>query len=123
MQLLKRLPVAVPIVLIAQLAFAGTSSAFIPGNTLLPAGNYHITTRSADYFVCCTATVSNLSVTVTDTTTVAKPAGGPSTTTRETDVEVDTCDSNLACRSACFIPAGPLDFPLTRRSSARPTPA
>ncbi|TMD86935.1 MAG: hypothetical protein E6I73_15760 [Chloroflexi bacterium] len=118
MQLLKRLPVAVPIVLIAQLAFAGTSSAFIPGNTLLPAGNYHITTRSADYFVCCTATVSNLSVTVTDTTTVAKPAVGPSTTTRETDVEVDTCDSNFVCGSACFIAAGPSDFTISGLSSA-----
>jgi hypothetical protein len=119
MQLIKRLPVVVPIVLIAQLVFAATASAQ-PGGALLAAGNYHITTETANYFSCCVdPNLPTVSVTVTDRTTVAKPLVGPSTVSHETDVDMFACGGNpiFFCGGGCFI-AGPTDFTGSGLSSA-----
>lgn len=113
MQLIKRLPLIVPIVLVAQIVFGVTSSAFQPGSGLLAAGNYQITTQSADYFSCCSPAFS---VNVTDTTTVANPLVGPSTTTRETDVSIFV-SGGTTFGGGCFI-AGPSDFVTNGLSSA-----
>ncbi|HEX7264987.1 MAG TPA: hypothetical protein VF383_12505 [Candidatus Dormibacteraeota bacterium] len=112
MQLIRRTPLVVPIVLIAQLAFAISSAAFQGGNGLLPAGNYHITTSEAHYFFCCgDPTLPTLSVDVSDTTTVANPAAGSPSTTRETDIFVNACGgTNFICGGGCFIAAHASDF-------------
>ena len=113
--MIKRLPLVIPIVLIAQLAFAVTSSAFQPGNGLLAAGNYHITTRSADYFFCCgDPSIPSVSVNITDTTTAANPMVGPTSVTQETDIFVNVCGgTNFICGGGCFIPANASDFTLS----------
>jgi len=119
MHLLKRLPVVVPLVLISQLIFAVGATAQ-PGNGLLPAGNYHITTLTAGYFACCGQDPSTpfLNVNVTDTTTVANLAGA-STTTHETDVSVNACGGpNFICGGARFITDNASDFTITGLSSA-----
>ncbi len=121
MQLLKQLRLALPIVLIAQLVFAMSAVAFLPGQSLLPAGNYHITTLSADYFVCCGQDQAHpfLSVSVTDTTTVANPLIGPATTTHETDVFLQaSAGPNPFFGGGCFIAGGASDFTITGLSSA-----
>jgi hypothetical protein len=112
MVLLKRLPLVIPVVLTAQLVFALTSAAFPGGNGLMAAGNYHITTLAANYFFCCgDPSQPSLSVDVTDTTTVANPLVGPSTTTHETDIFVNSCGgTNFICGGGCFIPAHASDF-------------
>lgn len=116
MLLIKRLPLVVPVVVIVQIVFAVTSAAFLPGNGLLAAGNYQITTLSADYFACCGP---SLSVNVTDTTIVANPVVGPVTTTHETDVFINTCGGpNSICGGGCFIPDGATDFISSGLSSA-----
>ena len=120
MQLIKRLPLVVPAAVIAQLIFAPTAAAFLPGNGLLAAGNYHITTQTADYFSCCGTDTSlpNVSVDVTDTTTVANPLVGPSTVSHETDVEIFACGGSLLiCGGGCFV-AGATDFTGSGLSSA-----
>jgi len=113
--MIKRPPLVLPIVLIAQLVFAVTSSAFQPGNGLLAAGNYHITTRSADYFFCCgDPSTPFVSVSITDTTTAANPMVGPSSVTQETDIFVNVCGgTNFICGGGCFIPAHASDFTLS----------
>jgi hypothetical protein len=125
MQLIKRLPLVVPIVLVAQLVFVAVASAqFQPGNGLLAAGNYHITTLSADYFSCCgNPSLPTVSVSVTDTTTVANPLVGPSTLNHETDVDMFACGGTpFICGSGCFI-AGASDFTSNGLSSAMLTTA
>ncbi len=121
MELIKRLRLAVPLVLIALLLFPVASSAQPgPGNGLLPAGNYHITTLSAGYFACCGEDPSHpfLSVDVTDTTTVANPLVGSSTTTHETDVFIQANGGpNSIFGGGCFI-AGSSDFVSSGLSSA-----
>ena len=118
MQLIKRLPVVVPIVLIVQLVFAANVAAQ-PGNGLLAAGNYHITTQTANYFSCCgDPSLPTFSVSVRDTTTVANPLVGPSTVNRETDVDVFACGgTTFICGGGCFI-AGASDFTSSGLSSA-----
>src|SRR5438132_10786322 len=98
MQLIKRLPLVVPAVVIAQLIFAPTAGAFLPGNGLLAAGNYHITTQTADYSSCCgpDASLPSINVDVIDTTTVANPLVGASTVSHETDVEIFACGGSLS---------------------------
>ena len=120
MQLIKRLPLVVPIVVIAQLVFAVTSAAQLAGNGLLAAGNYHITTQSANFFACCGQDSSHpfLSVSVTDTTTLANPLVGASTTTHETDVFIQACSPSITCGGGCFIASGASDFTSTGISSA-----
>lgn len=117
MQLIKRLPLVVPMVLIAQLVLAVNTAAFPVGNGLLAAGNYHITTLAANYFFCCGTDPSLpfVSITVTDTTTVANPSVGPSTVTQETDIFVNVCGGspNSICGGGCFIPAQATDFALS----------
>jgi hypothetical protein len=107
MELIKRLRLAVPLVLIALLLFPVISSAQPgPGNGLLPAGNYHITTLSAGYFACCGEDPSHpfLSVDVTHTTTLANPLVGSSTTTDETDVFIQANGGpNSIFGGGCFI--------------------
>jgi len=112
MLLIKRLPLVVPIVLTLQLVFALTSAAFPGGNGLMAAGNYHITTQAANYFFCCgDPSQPSLSVDVTNTTTVSNPLVGPSTTTQETDIFVNSCGGpNSICGGGCFIPAHASDF-------------
>lgn len=120
MRLFKRLPFVVPMALIATLLFPASSAAQPPGNGLLAAGNYHITTLTAGYFACCGQDPSHpfLSVGVSDTTTVANPMVGPSTTTLETDVFIQACGgANSICGGGCFI-AGSSDFSITGLSSA-----
>ena len=107
--------------LMAQLVFAVNSPAALqPGNGLLGAGNYHITTLSADYFFCCgDPSLPSLSVDVTETTTVAHPVVGPSTTTHETDVFINSCGgANFICGGGCFMPDGATDFISSGLSSA-----
>jgi hypothetical protein len=112
MLLIKRLPLVVPIVLAVQVVFAVTSIAAPPGGGLLAAGNYHITTLAANYFVCCgDPSLPSVSVSVTDTTTVANPAVGPATTTQETDIFVNACGgTTFICGGGCFIPTNASDF-------------
>jgi len=110
MQRIKCLPLVVPLAFALQLVLAVTASAQ-PGNGLLAAGDYHITTQTADYFSCCgDPSLPTLSVNVRDTTTVANPLVGPSMVTHETDVDVFACGgSNFICGGGCFI-AGAGDF-------------
>jgi hypothetical protein len=114
MLLIKRLPLVVPIVLTLQLVFALNSAAFPGpgGNGLMAAGNYHITTQAANYFFCCgDPSQPSLSVDVTSTITVSNPLVGPSTTTQETDIFVNSCGGpNSICGGGCFIPAHASDF-------------
>jgi hypothetical protein len=119
MRLIKRLPLLVPIVLIAQLVFAVTSAAQ-GGNGLLAAGNYHITTLAANYFFCCgDPSLPSLSVSVTQTTTVASPLVGSSSVTQETDIDINACGgSPFICGGGCFIASGASDFTMSSALSS-----
>jgi hypothetical protein len=78
------------------------------GGGLLPAGNYHNTTVFANYSFA--AKGPQLSVNVTDTTTIADPRVGPATSQHEIDVSVQACDSSGVCGGGCFIPDGADDW-------------
>src|SRR5580704_5133918 len=78
------------------------------GGGLLPAGNYHNTTVFANYSFA--AKGPQLSVNVTDTTTIADPRVGPATSQHEVDVNVQACDSSGVCGGGCFIPDGAHDW-------------
>src|SRR6266446_9652811 len=114
MPLIKRLPLAVSIVLVAQFVFTITAAAQ-GGNGLLAAGNYHITTSSGDYFFCCgDPSLPLVSVSVTNTTTVSNPLVGASTLTQEADVFIDVCGgTNFICGAGCFIANSASDFSLS----------
>jgi hypothetical protein len=79
-----------------------------PGGGLLPAGNYHNTNVFASYFLCCG--FPQLTVNVSVNTNVANPLVGPSTSTKEVDVNFQACDSSGVCGAGCFIPDGANDF-------------
>ncbi len=113
MPAIRRVTAVVSLALIALVASAAPSAA---DSFFQPAGNYHITTLRAGYFVFGDGlSQPSLSVNVTDTTTIANPLVGPSSATHETDVFINGCGANgtdFICGGGCFIPDGASDFSL-----------
>ncbi len=124
MRLLRRLALAVSMLVCLSVTFAvaaiateahmATGSLSILGKGggpggLLPAGNYQNTFLNANYNLCCSG--PQLSVNVSDTTNIADPLSGPSTSLHEVDVNFQVCDFvNNVCGGGCFIPDGASDF-------------
>jgi len=105
-----RLAVSALMVILSSIAFAITPQAFIgpgPGPGNLPAGTYHTTTLRANFNFGTYPDPSG-SIYVTATTQESNPEGGPSTTTSETDVNINLFSPTYS--SACFALANPSDF-------------
>src|ERR1700675_310367 len=80
-----------------------------PGGGLPLAGNYHNTNVFANYSLCCSG--PQLTVNVSVITAVANPLVGPSSSTKEVDVNFQACDFiSGVCGAGCFIPDGANDF-------------
>jgi hypothetical protein len=120
MALLRRLALAVSMVLCCSFAFATASMAAGPGGPPgppppPPAGIYHTATLRAHYSLNLNkgGQFPSISITVMRTTQESKPLGGPSTVTTETDLNFFVFDGTTP-NSGCFILTAPGDFTVSK---------
>jgi hypothetical protein len=136
MRLFRRLALAVSMLVCLSLTFAAAAIATEAhiatgslsilgkggpgGGGLLPAGNYVNTNVFAGYNLCCSG--PQLNINVSDTTNVANPLVGPSTSQHEVDVNFQACDFTTGvCGGGCFIPDGASDFTFSSTSAVLKT--
>ncbi len=100
------------VVLLGLLSFAVNSPVAAGGGGgggLPAAGNYQNSNVFANVQIFNPE--SQMTVQVTDTSSVSNPLGGPSTSSHEVDVYVQACDFvNEVCGAGCFIASGANDF-------------
>lgn len=106
MKALRRIAIVVSGVL--SLLLLGPSTAFAQPPGVIPAGQYVNTSLQAG-FNATSASGTNLSVTLVDSTSVAAPQGGPTTTTRSTTVNIQ---ADGFVESGCY-QINPSTFTLT----------
>ena len=112
-----RVVVLLMTVAVSSMGFAVQTAAIgpPPGPGNLPAGSYQFTTLRAN-FIVGTYPNQQFSIYVTDTTRVSNPLVGPSTTTRETQLNLNFFSPFYS--SYCFLLTSPSDFSVTKDLSA-----